>query len=286
MTTDPDARAAGAGRTGAREAGARRADAREADDAPASRASRVGDEIRAPNAGWSFGGEVASAFEAHIERSVPGYREGHALVADIADFFVHDGSLVYELGCSTGALCRRLAGGRRPRGGGSEGDERGGGRRARIVGIEREPGMVAEARRRCAGHAAIEIVEGDALEVELERCDLVVAYYTAQFVRPSVRQLLFDRVHEALEWGGAFVLFEKVRAPDARFQDLVSTLYTDFKLERGFSEGEIVHKARSLKGVLEPFSSQGNLDLLARAGFVDTMTVWKHLCFEGFLAIK
>ncbi len=45
-------------------------------------------------------------------------------------------------------------------------------------------------------------------------------------------------------------------------------------------------KARSLKGVLEPFSSQGNLDLMRRAGFVDIMTVYKYICFEGFLAIK
>ena len=45
-------------------------------------------------------------------------------------------------------------------------------------------------------------------------------------------------------------------------------------------------KTRSLKGILEPFSTQGNLDLLSRAGFVDVMTVQKYLCFEGFLAIK
>ncbi|MEK7298654.1 MAG: methyltransferase, partial [Candidatus Margulisiibacteriota bacterium] len=41
-----------------------------------------------------------------------------------------------------------------------------------------------------------------------------------------------------------------------------------------------------LKGVLEPFSTQGNLDLLKRAGFVDVTSVMKYICFEGFLAIK
>jgi tRNA (cmo5U34)-methyltransferase len=38
--------------------------------------------------------------------------------------------------------------------------------------------------------------------------------------------------------------------------------------------------------VLEPFSTQGNLDLLSRAGFKDVMTLIKYVCFEGFLAIK
>ena len=216
---------------------------------------------------------MPARFEAHIEASVPGYREGHALVAAISDFFVHDGSLAYDLGCSTGAAARALAGAAA-------------GKRARVVGVEREPAMAEAARRACAGHPSIEIVEGDVADVELEACDLVVAYYTLQFVRPAVRQRVFDRVYEALEWGGAFVVFEKVRAPDARFQDLVSALYTDWKLERGFDEREIVAKARSLKGVLEPFSTRGNLDLFARAGFVDVTSVWKRLCFEGFLAIK
>lgn len=239
----------------------------------ASDVASVGDAIAAGNGRWEFGGDVADTFEAHIERSVPGYREGHALVASIADFFLRDGALACELGCSTGALSRVLG-------------EANADRAVRIIGIDRESDMLVHARRQCAHLPNIEFLEADLLEVELEPAALIVAYYTMQFVRPAVRQQLFDRVHAALEWGGAFVMFEKVRAPDARFQDLVSTLYTDWKLEHGFSEAEIVNKTRSLKGVLEPFSSQGNLDLLRRAGFVDVTTVWKQLCFEGFLAIK
>jgi tRNA (cmo5U34)-methyltransferase len=49
---------------------------------------------------------------------------------------------------------------------------------------------------------------------------------------------------------------------------------------------EIINKSRSLKGTLEPFSTNGNLDMLRRAGFVDIMTVIKYVPFEGFLAIK
>ena len=67
---------------------------------------------------------------------------------------------------------------------------------------------------------------------------------------------------------------------------LAAQLYHEFKLRNGFDEKEILSKQRSLKGVLEPFSTQGNLDLLARAGFKDIMTLIKYVCFEGFLAIK
>ena len=240
---------------------------------PSDGGGAVGNRIEADNARWSFGGGVADTFETHIERSVPGYRQGHEIVAQLSDFFLSEGSVAYEIGCSTGALTRRLA-------------EWNAGRGARFVGMEIEPAMAEAARRLTAGAPDIEIVEGDALHEEFEPADLVVSYYTLQFVRPALRQQLVDRIYRSLEWGGGFVLFEKVRGPDARFQDMMSALYSDYKLANGFEPSEILAKTRSLKGVLEPFSTQGNIDLLRRAGFVDHMSVFKHLCFEGFLAIK
>ncbi len=234
--------------------------------------SGVGQGISAENARWTFS-DVSASFEDHIEQSIPGYREGHDLIARLSDWFVTDGSLTIELGCSTAALTRRLADWHRTLD-------------FRMVGIEIEPGMAEAARKACADYGNITIVQGDALHVELEPTDLITSYYTMQFVRPAQRQRLYDRVYEALNWGGEFIMFEKVLGPDARFQDILSTLYADFKLDQGFNEAEIMHKTRSLKGVLEPFSTQGNLDLLARAGFKDVMVVWKNLCFEGYLAIK
>ena len=235
--------------------------------------STVGDAIEAGNARWSFGGEVAANFDQHIGKSVPNYHQGHGMVVALADFFLRRGTVAYELGCSTGELTYRL--------GQANAD-----RQVRIVGFEVEQPMVAAARRKVADLPNVEIVEGDILDVDLAPADLIVSYYTIQFIPPARRQLLIDKIYAALQWGGGFIMFEKVRAPDARFQDLMSSLYVDFKLEQGFSEREILHKSRSLKGVMEPFSTQGNIDLLRRAGFVDTMTVFKHLCFEGFLAIK
>lgn len=195
------------------------------------------------------------------------------MVVKISDWFLHPKASALEIGCSTGALTRRLA----------EWHE---GKDVRITGLEIEADMVDAARTSCADLPGVEIRHEDALSAEFEPQDFIVSYYTMQFVRPSQRQALFDRIYRTLNWGGAFVMFGKVRAPDARFQDMMSTLYTDFKLDNGFGTSEIVNKTRSLKGVLEPFTTQGNLDMLARAGFADTMTVFKQLCFEGFLSIK
>lgn len=235
--------------------------------------SGVGDDIRAANAAWSFGGEVPERFDAHVRRSVPFYAEGHALVAELSDWFVGDGSVIYDLGCSTGTLSRTLA-------------ERHAARGVRVIGVDADADMLRQAAATCDGVPGVELISADLADLAPAPCDLVVAYYTLQFVRPRRRQAVLDRLYQSLNWGGALVLFEKVRGPDARFQDIATGLYTDYKLRAGFAEAEVLHKARSLKGVLEPFSTGGNLDLLARAGFVDVMTVFKYVCFEGFLAIK
>jgi tRNA (cmo5U34)-methyltransferase len=116
--------------------------------------------------------------------------------------------------------------------------------------------------------------------------NMIVSYYTMQFVPPSIRQSVYQQIYDALEWGGGFILFEKVRAPDARFQDYAAQVHTEFKLEHKFEEREIINKSRSLKGVMEPFSSEGNRQLLNRAGFADVTSIFKWVCFEGVLAIK
>lgn len=239
----------------------------------ADRPTNTGDSILAENANWNFGGEVSKTFDIHVSKSVPLYHEGHDLVAKISDFFLYNGSLCYELGCSTGKLTALIA-------------ERNKNKQVNLIGIDDQKSMIDQAMERCRGLERIQWLTSDIMDIEFEKCDLIISYYMLQFVKPKNRQILFNRLYEALNWGGGLVLFEKVRAPDARFQDMMTSIYTDFKLDQGYTSDEIVAKSRSLKGVLEPFSTQGNIDLMNRAGFVDIMTVMKYISFEGFLAIK
>ena len=146
--------------------------------------------------------------------------------------------------------------------------------------------MIEKAREKCAHLGNVNFVEDDIITFDMEKADLIAAYYTVQFIRPRWRQDVINRIYESLNWGGGFLMFEKVRAADARFQDMSTALYNEFKIDQGYSSEEIVSKTRSLKGVLEPFSSQANVDMLKRAGFSDVLSVFKWVCFEGFVAIK
>jgi len=231
-----------------------------------------GDKINAENANWKFNGSMVNNFETHVRKSVPLYEEGHQLISNLSDYFVKDDSVCYELGSSTGTLIHTLA-------------KRHEFRNAKFIGIELEKDMVQKAKE-LYSNPNLRFLNEDINTLKLENSDLIVSYYTLQFIHPKLRQQLVNKIYETLHWGGAFILYEKVRANDARFQDIISNLYMEYKLEQGYQADEIIAKAKSLKGVLEPFSTQGNLDMLKRAGFVDVLSIQKYMNFEGFLAIK
>ena len=238
----------------------------------------VGDNLNADRANWKFSGDTVDSFDEHVSKSVPLYNEGHELICDISDFFIKPTSICYEIGCSTGELTIKLA------------EHNSAKPNAQFIGIDIELDMVnkAESKLKAKKEINVSFIHNDIfdIDIEVESIDMIVCYYTMQFISPAIRQAVVDKLYKSLAWGGALLFFEKVRGSDARFQDIVTTLYTDYKLRKGYTSEEIVSKARSLKGVLEPFSTQGNIDLLKRAGFTDINTIQKYLCFEGFLAIK
>ena len=234
----------------------------------------VGDNIKAERAAWTFGGDVADSFDSHVSKSVPLYFEGHNLICGVSDFFIKNDSVVYELGSSTGVLIKKLANHNKAK------------TEASFIGVDIEQAMTDHAKSKNKDAPNLEFICDDALTMDMNDSDFIVAYYTVQFIRPSLRQELINKIYQKLKWGGAFVLFEKVRGADARFQDILSILYNEYKISQGYTPNDIWAKSVSLKGVLEPFSSQGNIDMLKRAGFSDINTIQKYLCFEGFLAIK
>jgi len=100
---------------------------------------KVGHEIEAKRANWSFDGNVADTFVEHVRQSVPFYDAGHDLVCSISDYFVRDDSVCYEIGTSTGQLLRKLAEHHAHKPG------------VRWIGIDPVETMMERARVHCAG---------------------------------------------------------------------------------------------------------------------------------------
>ena len=236
--------------------------------------SKVGNNITLKKPKWSFSEkDTCKVFSDHIKLSVPLYDLSQELVCKYSDFFITNKSLVYDIGCSTGNLTNKIA-------------QRYNKLNLDIFGIDNEKEMIIEAKNKNY-NKTITYIHDDVLTFEFKpNVDLFTSFYTFQFIRPSVRQELFNKIFNSLNWGGALIFFEKVREPDARFQDINTQLYNEFKIKNGFTEKEIFNKSRSLRGVLEPYTSNENKNFLTRAGFKDFKNIFKYLTFEGFLAVK
>ncbi len=238
----------------------------------------TGDNISSENANWKFSGDMVNDFELHVSKSVPIYKRGHQLIIKLSDFFIKNDSLVYDIGCSTGKLLIDLVSHNKNREG------------SKFIGIDIESDMIkyakAKQKENKINSSKLEFFNEDVVTFDFKKSDFLISLFTIQFIHPKHRQNLINKIYNSLNWGGAFLFFEKVRYSDARFQDIFTTLYNDYKLEMGYSHEEILNKTRSLKGVMEPFSTNGNLDMLKRAGFKDISTVIKDICFQGFIAIK
>lgn len=230
-------------------------------------------KILAKNASWTFDKAVPKKFDYHIYKSIPLYEEFNWLAKELSDFYLKDDSIIYDIGCSTGLNLKKLA------------QRHKGKKKIKIYGIDIVKKMIEFAKKNNS-HNKIKYLHRDINNFNFLKADLFISFYTIQFIHPKKRQNLINKIFKKLNYGGAFFMIEKVRSYDARTQDQMSNIYEEFKSSNGFSIDEISNKKNSLKGVLEPFSTNANIAMLKRAGFKDISSIAKFISFEFFLAIK
>lgn len=235
------------------------------------------DEMSLKRGSWDFDHINHESFEDHISKSVPGYNEGHNYICFLSDYFIHNDSCIYDIGCSTGNLIASISDYHKAKKG------------LKFYGIEPSSKFEKNFKTNTSllnQDHTIELIISMVQDISLEPCDMVIAYYTFQFIKPRYRQEIIDSIYSKLNWGGGFFLFEKIRGRDARFQDMLNLAYLEYKINNGHTNDEIMNKMFSLKGNLEPYTSNENQLFLKRAGFKDYSIISKNLCFEGILAIK
>ena len=234
---------------------------------------KVDDAINAENGSWSFAANDPLILSNHMRKSIPDYDQGHSLILEISEFFVKQESIIYDIGCSNGELTHQLA-------------KKYQGKKVQIIGVDCEENFIKAAKGHSQTNRNLTFETENAIDYKYKTCDLVILYYTLQFIQIDKRENLLLSLYKSLKKGGGLLLFEKTRQDNPRANDILNQLYTDFKLNNGYTGNEIVAKARSLKGVLEPLSTEQNLELLEQTGFYHSTIIHKTLCFDGILAIK
>ncbi len=220
---------------------------------------------------WNFSGDFAQNFEEHVKKSIPFYTEGHQIITELASFFLNQKSVCYDLGVSTGKLLNILAV-KYPQN--------------KFIGIDSEKEMVKIAKNNCKKFNNIKIFCKDITKEKLNKCDLIISYYTLHFLKISEREKLLANIYNSLNPNGALILFEKVYENQGVFQEILSTMLTKFKIDHGFTAEDIISKNFRLRGVLQPLTREENQEILTSAGFSKINQIFKYFCFEGLLAIK
>lgn len=234
---------------------------------------KVDDTISAIEGGWEFTNEVATHFDTHVRKSIPLYEEVQRMTIDMSEWFINNGSTVYDMGSSTGETIFRLQ------------KKHASKENVKFIGIDNSMMMVQEARKKVSADN-VQFSCCDVGQIILEEADLVVSLFTLQFLSVPERMKVLRGVYECLHSGGALIMAEKLLAEEGRFDDMWVELYWDFKKRQGLTDDQILYKARSIRGVLRPITLTENIRLLRDSGFnsIDVFLKWYN--FAGILAIK
>lgn len=227
-------------------------------------------------ADFSFNGTVAAVFDDMLARAVPFYTEIQRMVVEMCADFVQPGTLLVDLGCSTGATLAALDQ-TVPSG-------------VDFLGVDNSPHMLERAAKRLSKLSPGRKLDLQATDlnagVAFDGASVALLVLTLQFIRPLRRAQLVADIHRGLNEQGALILIEKVLGEDSMFNRLFIKYYYDMKRRHGYSDLEIAQKREALENVLIPYKLLENRELLLQTGFryVDVFFKWYNFC--GIVAVK
>lgn len=225
---------------------------------------------------FKFDNDVVSVFPDMIKRSVPGYSTIIDNIGLLAQRFVQQNTVIYDLGCSLGAATLSV-------------------RKyidtpnVSIIAIDNSPDMVA----RCQSHLSafksdvpVSVLEGDIDNIVIENASIVILNFTLQFIVPEKRRKILSSIYQGLNKGGALILSEKVSLGHSTGDESLIELHHEFKRRNGYSELEISQKRTALENVMKLESLPFHLTRLKEVGFDEALTWFQCFNFASMLAIK
>lgn len=228
---------------------------------------------------FAFNEDVVRVFPDMIKRSVPGYPAIVENIGVLAARFAQPDSVLYDLGCSLGAVTQSLRRHVRVDG-------------CRIIAVDNSAAMIERCREYLQAQNAMfqellpaEAIETDILEIPLLPCSLVAMNFTLQFIQPERRLSLLSRIRQSLLPDGALILSEKLRFEDQDTQSLLTELHIGFKRANGYSELEIAQKRTALENVMLPDSLEQHRERLMNAGFSKVIPWFQCLNFASLIAL-
>lgn len=226
-----------------------------------------------------FNEEVVNVFPDMIKRSVPGYPTIVENIGVIAAQYAQANSLIYDLGCSLGAVTQALRRHiKQPN--------------CHILAIDNSAPMV----KRCQEYLIVqdamheelvpaEVVKADILTMPWQKASVITMNFTLQFINPEERLKVLSNIRESLIPEGALLLSEKVRFEDHYEQQILNELHLSFKRANGYSELEIAQKRTAIENIMKIDTLAIHQERLLKAGFSKAIVWFQCLNFASIIAL-
>lgn len=226
---------------------------------------------------FTFDEQVVEVFPDMISRSIPGYSNIVTAIGMLAHEFVTPNSNVYDLGCSRGACLMSIRKNVEHLS------------KVNLIGVDNSNPMVCKARQHLnAFHSplSVEIMETDIRTMEITNASMVVLNFTLQFIPPTHRLALLEKIYTGLNKGGILVLSEKFSFEHLPMNELMTNLHHQFKKANGYSELEISQKRTALEKVMLTDSLTTHHQRLKQVGFKHPELWFQCFNFGSMVAVK
>ncbi|AMA65200.1 tRNA (cmo5U34)-methyltransferase [Candidatus Arsenophonus lipoptenae] len=230
---------------------------------------------------WQFDKKVVEVFPDMIRRSIPGYSNIITMIGILVTQYVTPNSIIYDLGCSLGTVTLSILRNIRVN-------------NCKIIAIDNSAAMIKHCKRfinkyrkNTSGiNTTVEIIKGNLIDINIENASMVILNFTLQFISPSLRQQLINRIYQGMNPGGILMLSEKFNFENQKINSLLFKMHYNFKRANGYSELEIHQKYNMLKNIMLPDSIDTHKLRFKTAGFNNYDLWFQCFNFGSLIAIK
>ena len=209
-----------------------------------------------------FDFDTIKDFDNHISNSIYGYDVLHSLILNLSSFFIKNGTVPVDLGCTSGKLIEIIN---------------------KTYNCE------------CIGYditdnnfiSGLDLRKQDITseDFQIPETNLIFSIFTLQFIDYKKRIQILKKVHESLYKNGAFIVCEKEISSNGIIQECFT--FSNYQHKKAnFTADEILQKEYDIRSLMNPLQSNENIELLKEAGFNIIEPFFQSLNFKGYICKK
>ncbi len=224
---------------------------------------------------WKFNKNISNNFDKHVRQSIPMYNEIQRYICSLSEWFLKDGSNIYDLGCSTGETAKNLF-------------VKFPNKKINFVGYDLSKEMIKMSKKKNNKNLSkAKFKVADILKVNYKKnTDLFLSILTFPFLNSEKRIKLFKKIYKSLKHGGSLIFVDKIRSSNSNFEDIFNQIYFDFKIENKLNAAQVLNKSKSIRGSMELFELSDIDKFLSKSGFKKREVFFRWYNFVGIIAIK